>query len=149
MILSKMEKERIIENHLRHFHNYKIGIKNCQRQLDYISPSLVANYYRNEDSSGFFISNNTERVALDRLESKKALDLHEQIEGYKIIVESIENAFNQLKPQEKDFVEWRYFSCYSIADTKQLLGYSEDKSVYRIRRHVLDKLLFSLSNLLT
>jgi hypothetical protein len=27
------------------------------------------------------------------------------------------------------------------------MGYSEDKSVFRIRRHVLDKLLISLSNL--
>jgi hypothetical protein len=29
------------------------------------------------------------------------------------------------------------------------LGYAEEKSVYRIRRHVLDKLLISLNNLLT
>jgi hypothetical protein len=29
------------------------------------------------------------------------------------------------------------------------LGYSEEKSVYRLRRHVLDKLMISLHNLLT
>jgi DNA-directed RNA polymerase specialized sigma24 family protein len=118
-------------------------------QLNYISPTLTTNYHKNEDYSYFYISNNTERVALDRIESKRALDLNEEIERYKIIVESIQNAFNELKPQEKDFVEYRYFSCYSIADVKQLMGYSEDKSIYRIRRHVLDKLLISLNNLLT
>jgi DNA-directed RNA polymerase specialized sigma subunit len=118
-------------------------------QLNYISPTLTTNYHKNEDYSYFYISNNTEKVALDRIESKRALDLNEEIERYKIIVESIQNAFNELKPQEKDFVEYRYFSCYSIADVKQLMGYSEDKSIYRIRRHVLDKLLISLNNLLT
>jgi len=144
-----MERERLIEVHLRHFLTYKVGIKNCQMQLNYISPTLTTNYHKNEDYSYFYISNNTEKVALDRIESKRALDLNEEIERYKIIVESIQNAFNELKPQEKDFVEYRYFSCYSIADVKQLMGYSEDKSIYRIRRHVLDKLLISLNNLLT
>lgn len=149
MILSKMEKERILETHLRHYRTYKIGIKNLQRQLDYIMPTMTANYHSNEDHSFFYISNNTERVALDRIESKKALDLHEEIEQFKIVVESIDNAFNELKPQEKDYIEYRYFSCYSIAEVKKLMGYSEDKSIYRIRRHVLDKLMISLNNLLS
>jgi hypothetical protein len=149
MILSKAEKERLIENHLRHYRTYKIGIKNCERQLDYIMPSMVANYGNTERGSFYFISNNTERVALDRIESKKALDLHEQIESYRIIVESIENAFNELKPQEKDFIEWRYFSSLSMAEVKKLMGYAEEKSIYRIRKYVLDKLLISLASLFT
>lgn len=149
MILNKAGKERLIENHLRHYRTYKIGIKNCQRQLDYIMPTMTANYHANEDHSYFYISNNTERVALDRIESKKALDLHEEIARYQIVVESIDTAFNELKPQEKDYIEYRYFSCLSIAEVKKLMGYAEDKSIYRIRRHVLDKLMISLNNLLS
>ena len=54
-----------------------------------------------------------------------------------------------LKNQEKDFVVYRYFECLSIQEVRQQLGYSDEKSVFRIRRHVLDKLTISLSNLLS
>lgn len=149
MLNTKDTKERIIEAHLRHYHTYKVGMKNCQKQLEYISPTLVACYGTEGFKSGFFIANDTEQVALDRIESKRAVDLKEQIEEYKVIVESIENAFEELKQQEKDFVTYRYFDCLPIYEVKTKMGYSEAKSVYRIRRHVLDKLLISLNNLLS
>jgi DNA-directed RNA polymerase specialized sigma subunit len=144
--MNKAEKERAIESHLRHYRTYKVGIQNCQRQMDYIMPNITARYDYIQGST-FYIGNNTERVAIDRIESKRALDLLEEIERFKIITESIDNAFKELLPQEKDFVEWRYFSCLSIVEVKQLLGYSEERAVYRIRRHVLDKFMISLNNL--
>jgi DNA-directed RNA polymerase specialized sigma subunit len=146
---TKAIKERCIENHLRFFKTYLVGIKNCEQQLEYIMPSLVARYEITDSGESLFIINNTENVALDRIEGKRALDLREEIEKNKLITSSIENAINDLKQQEKDFVEWRYFECLPMHEVKLKLGYSEEKSVYRIRRHVLDKLLISLKNLLS
>lgn len=145
---TKSLKEKIIENHLKFFKFYQIGIKNCQQQLDYIMPSLVATYGATEKGSFWFIPNNTENVALDRLESKTALDLKEEIERFKLITNSVENAVAELTEIEKQFVHLRYFESKPMAIVTNALGYAEEKSVYRIRRHVLDKLLISLNNLL-
>lgn len=149
MLNNKGTKERIIEAHLRHYNTYRVGIINCQKQLDYIMPSLVSGYRSEGTQSIFFVANNTENVALDRIESKRALDLKEEIDQYTIIVDSIDNAFEELKQQEKDFVRYRYFDCLPIFEVKTKMGYSEEKSIYRIRKHVLDKLLISLNNLLS
>jgi hypothetical protein len=149
MLNHKGIKERTIEGYLRHYHTYRVGIKNCEKQLDYISPTLVSCYARDGYGGGFYIANDTQQVALDRVESKRAVDLREEIEQYKIIVDSIDNAFEELKPQEQDFVRLRYYDCLPIYEVKQKMGYSEEKSVYRVRRHVLDKLLISLNNLLS
>lgn len=146
---SKASKERIIEGHLRHYNTYRVGIVNCEKQLDFIMPSLVSSFNSSGSHSTFFISNNTEKVALDRIESKRALDLKEEILQYRIIVDSIDLAFAELKPQEQTFVELRYFDCLPIHQVKITMGYSEEKSIYRIRRHTLDKLIISLNNLLS
>lgn len=143
-------KERYLETTLRFYKTYQVGIKNCEQQLEYIMPSLVARYEISTDTGeSFFIVNNTEKVALDRIESKMALDLKEQIEQYKIIISSIDNALENLTEAEKHFVILRYFECKPMAVVTQALGYSEEKSCYRIRRHVLEKLLISLNNLLS
>jgi hypothetical protein len=150
MIQTKAQKERTIEAHLRFYKTYLCGIKNCEQQLEYIMPSLVSRYEVSTDSGeSFFIVNNTEKVALDRIESKRALDLREEIERFKIICSSIENAVEELTMQERAFVHLRYFECKTIAAVTSALGYAEEKSIYRIRRHVLDKLLISLNNLLS
>jgi DNA-directed RNA polymerase specialized sigma subunit len=149
MILNKATKERIIESHLRHYHTYKVGMKNCQKQLDYISPTLVTGYGTDGMNSVFYIANNTEKVGLDRIESKRAIDLKEEIERFKLITESIDNAFEELKEQEQFFVRLRYFECLQIYEVKTKMGYAEERAIYRIRRHVLDKLLISLNNLLS
>lgn len=149
MFNSKAAKERTIENHLRFYNAYKIGIKNCEKQLEYIMPSLVSRYEVSiESGESFWIVNNTEKVALDRIESKHALDLKEQIEHFTLITASIDAALLELKPEEMDFVNHRYFCSLPIQEVKQVMGYSEEKSVYRIRRRVLEKLLISLQNLL-
>jgi hypothetical protein len=145
---AKETKERLIEAHLRHYRTYRVGIHNCQKQLDYLTPTLVSGYGTDGTNSFFYIANNTERAALDRIEGKRALDLKEEIEQYQIIVDSIDNAFDELKVQEKLFVRLRYFDCLPIYEIKTQMGYSEEKSIYKIRRHVLDKLLISLGNLL-
>jgi DNA-directed RNA polymerase specialized sigma subunit len=149
MLNTKATKERVIEAHLRHYNTYRVGIKNCQKQLDYIMPSLVSGFRTEGSQSIFYVQNNTENVALDRIESKRAIDLKEEIDQYTIIVDSIDNAFEELKQQEKDFVRFRYFDCLPIYEVKTKMGYSEEKSIYRIRKHVLDKLLISLNNLLS
>jgi len=146
---TKAMKESVIENHLRYYKLYLCGIKNCQQQLDYMFPSLVARYEISTDTGeSFFIVNNTEKCALDRMESKRAIDLKEEIERYQIITKCIENAMEELNENEKQFVILRYFEFKPMAVVTEALGYAEQKSIYRIRRHVLDKLLISLNSLL-
>jgi DNA-directed RNA polymerase specialized sigma subunit len=147
---SKAAKERMIENHLRLYNTYKIGIVNSEKQLEYIMPNLVTQYGVERTGAAFFVIGNdkTANGALDRIEGKRALDLKEEIEKFKMITTSIENALQDLKQQEQDFVQWRYFECLPMQEVKTKLGYSEEKSVYRIRRHTLEKLLISLHNLL-
>lgn len=112
-------------------------------------PTLVSNYGITENGSFWFISNDTEKVAIDRIESKRALDLREEIEQFKLITDSIDAALDELTPEEWNFVQQRYFLASPMKDVKTAMGYSEEKSIYRIRRRVLDKLLISLNNLLT
>jgi DNA-directed RNA polymerase specialized sigma subunit len=147
MAVNQAEKERTIETHLRHYHTYKVAMKNSQNQLEYIMPSMTAKYENDGVASTFSIANPTEKYAMDRIESKRALDLYEEIERYRIITESIENALEELQGQEKIFVRLRYFECLPIYEIKTKMGYQEEKSIFRIRRHVLDKLLISLNNL--
>ena len=144
---NKSMRERTLETHLRHYNTYRVGIVNCQKQLDYIMPNITAVYDYIKGSS-FYIANSTEKIAIDRIESKRALDLYEEIQNYKIIIDSIDNAFKELKPHEQDFVKLRYFDCEPMHEVKRVMGYSEEKSLYRIRRHVLEKLEISLKNLL-
>jgi DNA-directed RNA polymerase specialized sigma subunit len=149
MRFDRESKERTIENFLNKYNTYKIGVINCQKQLDYIMPTLTARYDTDGQRSAFYISNNTEQVALDRITSKKALDLLEEIEQYKHIISSIENALGDLDEKQKNFVKYRYFHGLKMYEIKELMGYSEEKSLYKIRKGILDKFLISLNNLLS
>jgi RinA family phage transcriptional activator len=140
-------KERTIENFLSRYNTYKIGIKNCQQQLDYMMPSLTVRYDSDGQSSSYYISNDTEKVALDRITSKKALDLLEEIEQYKLIISLIDNAITELDSKQKSFVEYRYFSSLKMYEIKSQMNVSEEKTLYRIRRQVLDKFAISLGSL--
>ena len=147
---AKVQQERMIENHLRFYKTYLVGIKNCEQQLEYIMPNITTKFGADNHGAFFYVvSDSTANIAIDRIEGKRALDLREEIERYKIITSSIDRALAELKPQENDFVQYRYFDCLPIHEVKTKLGYSEEKSVYRIRRHVLDRLLISLNNLLS
>lgn len=96
-----------------------------------------------------FIANDTEEVAINRVESKKALKIREEIGQYKLIISCIDEALSELDNKQKTFVELRYFKCLRIQDVKESMCYAEDKSVYRIRKQVLDKFLISLNNLIS
>ena len=142
-------KERTIENFLNKYNTYKIGIKNCQQQLDYMLPSLTTRYESDGMTASYYIANNTERVALDRITSKKALDLLEEIEQYKLIIALIDNALSELDEKQKAFVHHRYFSGLKMYEVKAKMNVSEEKTLYRIRRQVLNKFEISLSSLIT
>jgi hypothetical protein len=144
----KENKERMIENHLRFLKFYQTGMKNCERQLEYIMPTLVSKVGNEVNGGYFYIPNDTSNVALDRIESKRALDLRYEIERFKIMIDSIESSLEDLKEQEREFIKYRYFECLEMCEVKKKMGYSEEKSVYRVRRHVLDKLLISLRSIL-
>lgn len=141
-------KEHTIENFLNKYDTYKIGIKNCQQQLDYMLPSLTARYDSDGLSASYYIANNTEQVALDRITSKKALDLLEEIEQYKLIIALIDNALSGLDEKQKAFVQNRYFIGLKMYEVKAKMNVSEEKTLYRIRRQVLDKFAISLSSLM-
>ena len=146
----KSIKERIIENHLRYYKTYLVGIKNCEQQLDYIMPNITTKFGADNQGSFFYVvTDSTSNVAIDRIEGKRALDLREEIHKYTIITNSINKSYAELKPQEQDFVRHRYFDCLPMHEVKSKLGYSEERSVYRIRKHVLNKLMISLHNILT
>jgi len=141
-------KERTIENFLNKYNTYKIGIKNCQQQLDYMLPSLTTRYESDGMSASYYIANNTERVALDRITSKKALDLLEEIERYKLIIVLIDNAMTELDMKQKVFVQLRYFEGLKMYEVKAQMNVSEEKTLYRIRRQILNKFEISLSSLI-
>lgn len=137
-----------IESYLRAYETYKLGIINLQKQLDYIMPNVTASYELREGSTGTFnIKSDTEKYAIDRIESKKALIIHEDIERYKIIINSIDEAMKGLNDIERDFIKYRYFKRQQINQIMDTLGYSE-KYIFTIRNHIMNKLLISLKGLL-
>ena len=148
-MLNRVARERIIENYLNKYITYQIGIKNCQNQLDYMLPSLTCRYESDGKSANYFIANDTEQVALDRISSKRALDLLEEIEQFKLILVSIDNAMTELDEKQKHFLELRYFKGLKMYEIKPLMHIPEEKTLYRIRRQILDKFLISLNNLIS
>lgn len=148
MVLNRVNKERIIESYLRDYNQYRVSIINCVKQLEYISPTLVSGYNSDGVNSCFFIANNTEGVAIDRIEGKRAIDLQEEIAKNKIITESINRAVNELPEKQQEFVKLRYFDELPMQKVIEIMGYAEEKSAYHLRKKVLDKFLISLNNLI-
>lgn len=145
--LDKGLQIKILEKHLRRYTQYKVGLMTLQKQLDFIMPNLTATYELQEGTSGTFnIKSDTEAYAIDRIESKKALILHEDIARYNLIIESIDEAMNELDEIERKFIELRYINRRTIVQTSVELGYSE-KYVFNLRHQVFDKLLISLKGL--
>lgn len=144
----KTSQIKKIEKFLRQYTTYKIGVMSLQKQLDYIMPNITATYELAEGSTGTFkITSSTEQYAIDRIESKRALMLHEDIAKYNLIIESIDNAVSELDEIERKFVELRYINRKTIAQTSMELGYSE-KHIFNLRHQVMEKLLISLRGLL-
>lgn len=146
-VVRKKKDYKVIESHLRNYRNYQAGIKNMNKQMDYIMPGITASYELREESMGAFVfSSSTEKYAIDRIESKRALQLHEDIMIYQLIINSIDIAMAELDDDEKEFVELRYFKNHSILMVAEKMGYSE-RQVFLIRNSVREILGISLKNL--
>jgi RinA family phage transcriptional activator len=148
--LKKIRKEMVkaLENHIRHYKAYKVGIKNIEKQIEWIMPSMTAQYSANEGSSGTFnITSKVETAVLDRLESTRAIALKTEKERYEIIIEAIDNAYDELDEIEKKFVKLRYFDKKSMHLVSVELKYSESY-LKKIRNRLMDKLLISLGSIL-
>ncbi|MBM7717161.1 RinA family phage transcriptional activator [Bacillus thermophilus] len=144
----KKHKYAELESLLRHYKNFKTGIKNLQQQLDFIMPGITTSYDIQEGSRGtFVIDSKTERFAIDRIESKRALDLREKISIYELIVSCIDAALDDLNDNERQFVELRYFKGKTIEDLAEIMGYAP-RSVFNLRNEVLERLSISLSGVL-
>lgn len=144
----KASQIKKIEKFLRQYTTYKIGVMSLQKQLDYIMPNITATYELAEGSTGTFkITSSTEQYAIDRIESKRALMLHEDIARYNLVIESIDDAVSELDDIERRFIEVRYINRKTIAQTSMELGYSE-KHIFNLRHQVMEKLLISLRGLL-
>lgn len=148
MAKQKTKAIKSIERHLRNYETYRTAIKNLKKQLDYIMPELTASYDVAEGSNGTFnITSQTEQYAIDRIESRKALELHEDIQKYQIILESIDESLNVLDDIEREFVKLRYFKGYNVTKVADELDFSE-KHVFNIRKGVFDKLVIALKGIL-
>lgn len=143
----KKQAVRNIENHLRNYKFYKVGIIHNKRKLDMILPNITTNYEIREGSSGVFIvKSTTEDVVLCRLESRAAVQAHETIEEYQRIVDAIDASLKQLTEDEREYVKLRYFENYSISDLCTTLSCSE-RQVHRIRYNIINKLLIGLDSI--
>lgn len=137
-----------VEFLLKNYKNYKSGIKNLQKQLDYIMPGITASFEVREGTTGTFsIKSNTEKFAIDRIESRKALTIYEEINTYQLIIDCIDGSMVALKEKEKEFVKLRYFEGHSMASVAEKIGYTE-RNIYNLRRDVLEQLKISLSGVL-
>lgn len=137
---------KIIEEHLRNYNAYKMGIKTLEKQLDYIMPKITASYSDVGFSGTFNTESDTERFAIERIEGKKTKMIQSDIEEYRIIIDSIDDAVSDLEDIEKEFVRLRYKERKSIDFTADQLGYSRNY-LFEIRNKILDKLLISLRGL--
>lgn len=143
---SKAEQIKIIEKHLRHYKEYKIGLMTLQKQLDFIMPKITPKYM--EGSRGMFnVTSSTEIYAIERLEGKQARMIRADIERYKLIIESIDNAISELDGLEREFVNLRYIERKTMSQVAVMMGYSE-KHLFNLRRKIMDKLLISLRGLI-
>lgn len=145
---SRNKSIRILESYLLNYRTYKVGIDNLQKKLDFIMPGITATYEVREHSVGSFIfSAETEGSVMDRIESKHALDLYEEMSKIQVIVDAIDKALGGLEELERTFIKLRYFKGKSIEQISMVFGYSE-RSIYNIRTQAMDKLLISLSSIL-
>lgn len=134
-----------IESHLFNLKHYKVAIRNLQKQLDYIMPNITANYSIEGGGGGVFkVSSTTERAAIDRIESRRALNIHEEIQRYTLLIDCIGESLNILTDQEREFIDLRYMQEKPMIEVSECLDYSVPH-IYRLRDQALSKLALSLS----
>lgn len=142
----KMMAIRKIESHLRNLGAYRTGIKNLEKQLDYILPNTTASYEAREGSFSFTVRSSTEDVAIDRIEGKRALDIREKISRFSIIIETIEAALADLKDQERTFIDLRYFQDLTFQEIAHKMDYTES-TIFMIRNQAFHRLLITCSGI--
>ena len=134
-----------IESHLFNLKHYRVAIRNLQKQLDYIMPNITANYSIEGGGGGVFkVSSTTERAAIDRIESRRALNIHEEIQRYSLLLDCIGESLDILTEQERRFIELRYMHEKPMIEVSECLDYSVPH-IYRLRDQALSKLALSLS----
>lgn len=143
----KKQAIRNIENHLKNYRAYKVGISNLKRKLDMILPSITTDYEIKEGSSGVFVvKSKVEDVVICRLDSVEAIKANQTIQLYEMIVETIDRAVAQLEKEERNFVKLRYFDNMPVDEICIQLCCSE-RHVFNVRYHVLNQFLISLANI--
>ncbi|MCC2248894.1 sigma-70 family RNA polymerase sigma factor [Virgibacillus sp. AGTR] len=135
-----------LESHLKNYKIYKSAIRNLQKQLEFLVPELIVKYKNSCFNKNFRLSLEQE-TTLDNISKEKAIKLCEYLFYYRVIVNSIDEAIEELNEIDYNFVVCRYIENYSIIQTSLELGYSE-KYIFNIRKQVLNKLLISLNGLL-
>lgn len=145
---AKHEQFKKIVHHLENYRIYKVGIVNLQKELDRIMPGITVSYEVMEGTVGAFcFKSKTEDYAIDRIESKRALQLHENIAVYKMIVESIDAALEYLDDKEREYVIYRYIDKQPVYKAAELMSYS-DRQTLNIKKRVQEKLLTCLANII-
>jgi DNA-directed RNA polymerase specialized sigma subunit len=140
-MLTRQIKERIIEHHLKSVNAYRSIVKKHRIELDHLFPSLVD--YGHEYRSIDYISNRTDAAAILRIEM--AEKIQREIKKYEIIIKGIENSYSILSENERLFCELRYEQGLTMDSIKDVIGYSETRSIYRIKEKAFDKLLIALN----
>lgn len=138
----------LIETHLRRYKTYIVAIKNLQETIDDISPSVTSSYTQRESTSSVFeIKSSTEDIAIDRIESRRVLNMLEEIRDYQRIINSIDNAMTALESQQRELCNFRYIHNQSVQKTCQSANMSE-RVYHRVRHKALNELSISLSNII-
>lgn len=139
---------RTIENILRKYRQYKVGIQNLSRQIE-MWPKVSSDSLTSERSYCLSIprSGLPDDCMSEPIEPEVA-DLRKKYYKYTLIVESIDQSLEELSEIEKTFIEYRYFQMWSIRRISIEIGYSES-SVHVIRRTCLKKLSISLSGIVS
>ena len=141
---TRKDQIKAVEAHLFQYNHYRVAIKNIEGQLDYLMPSTTASYEAMEGTRGaFVIYSSVERAVHDRLESKHAMDLHEQKKRYELIISCIDAALATLSEEERAFVQRRYFDQISVVKIAEERNKAAS-IMYQLRDRVLEKLLISL-----
>ncbi|MYL22054.1 sigma-70 family RNA polymerase sigma factor [Halobacillus litoralis] len=149
--MEKTERSKNIkrlEKHLRNYQTYNAGIKNLHSQLEFVLPNMPKGYEIQKDLiSSFNIKGENEYVLIDRIESRRAIEIHENLYEYKLIISAIDKALEVLDDIEHHFICYRYIQGMTIQKTALKLGYSE-KYIFNIRNQTFEKLLISLKGIL-
>lgn len=138
----------IIERHLNNYKTYHIGVKNLERELDDILPSITTNYTLREGTNGVFeIKSKVEDAVLNRIVGSRAIYLREQMLEYERIIESIDNAIGALGEQEREYCKYRYIEGQSVPKVASRLNVSVDACTF-IRNRTMNRFMISLSTML-